>query len=387
MRGYKFGKKDISKLLIGIVPQAKSAVCGGMVMKKILMIPTRGMPYCGLCKVMMQLMLGCSHKKYSFAVIIDKECGIYEEYKELALENKVEIFYVGSKKKYWSYCRQISEIIKENHFDMVHVHGNSAMMLLDILPAWFAGCPCRIAHCHNTQTNFPAVNRLLRPIFTKLTTDRLACSGDAGRWAYKKGFTVILNGIDETTFSCDEKRRERLRVQQGIQDKYVVGHVGAFNYQKNHEFLIRVFYRLKKRCPDAVLLLVGDGEEMPLIRRLVSKRKLDKDVIFAGQCEDVKDKLLIMDCFVMPSRFEGFCIAAIEAQAAGLPIVLADTIPRQVLFNGMGCYLPLGEEEVWVDAILKCRGKRAEEDITSLLTQKGLTLKQMIQKMEAVYDK
>ena len=133
---------------------------------------------------------------------------------------------------------------------------------------------------------------------------------------------------------------------------FVIGHVGRFNYQKNHEFLINVFDIVSRRDPSAHLLLVGDGDDMKKIRKIVTFKGLEERVTFIGSVTNVQDYLQAMDVFVLPSRFEGLGIAAIEAQCTGLPVTASDTVPRDAMVTDME-FLPLsGSYDQWADHIL-----------------------------------
>ena len=141
---------------------------------------------------------------------------------------------------------------------------------------------------------------------------------------------MVKNGIDVEQYAYNKEARNRIREKLGIQDKIVVGHVGRFVYQKNHDFILEAFAEFHKRCMNSVLLLVGEGELLQSIQDKAKNMGIADSVIFYGVTYDIPGVLQAMDMFIFPSRFEGLGIVAIEAQAAGLPTICADTIVEEV---------------------------------------------------------
>jgi glycosyltransferase involved in cell wall biosynthesis len=149
--------------------------------------------------------------------------------------------------------------------------------------------------------------------------------------------------------------REKLRREFGIADAFVIGHIGRFSPQKNHEYIIDIFREVNRRKRNAALLLVGRGELEKRIADKVNKFRLADKVIFAGVRSDVNELLQAMDVFLFPSLYEGLGIVAIEAQAAGLPCVIADAIPKEVVITPLVKQLSTkSPPSLWADAILKC---------------------------------
>ena len=143
---------------------------------------------------------------------------------------------------------------------------------------------------------------------------------------------------------------------------YVIGHIGRFAEQKNHCFLIDIFCEVSKACPEARLLLLGEGTLQEEIRQRVSQYGLDDKVIFAGVKERTERYYCAMDVFVLPSLFEGLGIVNLEAQASGLSCVVSDQVPREVDVSGRMEFLPLGDAAVWRDSLLKYKGLAHERE-------------------------
>lgn len=133
---------------------------------------------------------------------------------------------------------------------------------------------------------------------------------------------MAKNAIDVSKYNYNPHVRDDIRRKLKINDDtFVIGHVGRFTYQKNHEFLINVFKKVHQKVNDSVLLLIGEGPDEGVIKQKVKELKLNNNVMFLGRRNDVPKLFQAMDCFVLPSRFEGLPIVGIEAQAAGLPCV------------------------------------------------------------------
>ena len=165
--------------------------------------------------------------------------------------------------------------------------------------------------------------------------------------------TIIHNGVDLDKFRFDPENRAAVRNAWGLEDAFVLGHVGRFEYQKNHEYLVDIFAAVKQRVPNAKLFLVGEGSLQEDIRKKVDALGLSDDVIFAGLSREVAKLLSGFDVFVLPSHFEGLPIVGVEAQAAGLPVLFADTITKEAKLTEDSWFLPIGENDVaqWAEKL------------------------------------
>lgn len=240
------------------------------------------------------------------------------------------------------YIYSLAKIAKE--YDIMHVHGNSATMVLEMIAAKIAKNKVRIAHSHNTTCKMKFIDILARPLFYHLCNGRLACGKEAGEWLFKKKkFSIINNGINSEKFKFDREKRELIRQKLGIGKEIVIGHVGNFVEQKNHDFLIDVFLKLRDLNNNAKLLLVGDGPLLHTISKRVKGLDLDKSVIFTGSIDNVGEYMNAMDMVIMPSLFEGLPLTLIEEQANGLPILAADTITKDANIASLIKYMPLTE--------------------------------------------
>ena len=274
--------------------------------------------------------------------------------------NKVfELSYKGEKMHQTRpilYCRKLYKILKEEKYDIVHVHGSSSMLFMQLFTAKLAGIKIRIAHSRNTSSDHNFLHKLFKPFFRILYTDAFACGKEAGEWLFGKNktVTIIPNGKDCEMFEFKPSIREKYRKNYNIENKKVIGHIGNFNYQKNHEFLIKVFYELTKINEDYYLVLAGKGTLENEIHKQVKELGIEDKVLFLGQIsvDEVSKWLNAMDIMVFPSRFEGFPNVLIEWQISGLPCVISDTITKDVKVTELVKFIQLDKEpKEWAEII------------------------------------
>ena len=262
----------------------------------------------------------------------------------------------------WSegYLAALNHFFDEHpEYKIVHVHQDCLSSVI-LRAAAQHNIPVRIAHSHNANQDknlkYPIKLWYKRSI-PKYTTNLFACGKDAGDWMFGGApYQIINNAIDATAYSFNPKKRIEMRHQLGLADKLIIGHVGRFNPQKNHPFLLDIFAALLRKEPNAVLLLVGGGEDMLKIQAKAHALGIAEHVRFLGVRSDVADLMQAMDVFVFPSLYEGLGIVLIEAQAAGLPCVVSDTIPREAYLTDLVTAEKLSSSvEAWAEKILAKR--------------------------------
>ena len=244
--------------------------------------------------------------------------------------------------------RFVYKLIKQNKYDIVYFNISEAFNGLGVLAAHQLGVKKIIVHAHSSKAGGrKALVRLVRtwihkmfcPVLACAATDYRACSTDAGAWMFSSKirqssrYQIIHNAIDNTAFEfCDEKRMQ-MRRNLGIEHNIVIGHVGSYNYAKNNFFLLDIMEALLPIVPNAVLLAVGAGADWEAVKKKAGEKGLLNHIKFLGVRDDVSDLMQAMDFFVLPSRFEGQPIVAIEAQAAGLMTFLSDTITKEAILS------------------------------------------------------
>lgn len=249
------------------------------------------------------------------------------------------------------YQRRLMGILKQSKYDIAHVHGNSATMLLETSALRRGGVPVRIVHSHNTVCVHRFMDRMCAPFFRNSYTHAFACCEEAGRGLFKdKPFQIIRNGIDVKKYSFSNKSRGEFREKIKADNRIVIGHIGIFNTQKNHNFLIDSFYQLIQTNPRYLLLLIGNGELKKQMEEKTERLGISGSVIFLGETAEVHNYLQAIDILVMPSHYEGLPVTLVEAQASGLPCVVSDRVPREAGLTDLVQFIP-NDTALWVRQI------------------------------------
>jgi glycosyltransferase involved in cell wall biosynthesis len=337
--------------------------------------------------VIMQYIAMLDRREYQVALFTDEIAPQFLP--QLQRYNVQVITSQNRKKNQIAYYKELVALLKKEKFDIIHAHGNSATLAVEMLAAKRCAVPVRIAHSHNTTCVHKFLDKLLRPLFYASYTHGVGCGVEAGKWLFgSRDHMILKNGVDLEHFAFEAEKRNEARRELGITDKFVVGHVGRFTEQKNHEFIIRVFQKYAEIDQDAVLLLVGDGPKENEIKQLVHTKHLDKKVLFAGTTPNTDRMYSAMDVFIFPSKFEGVPLTLIEAQANGLHCLISDKISSEVIQTKLVDVLSINTEEEWVDRIKTMRPERNAEDSTNAirqLTEAGFSLKETAQKLNDFY--
>ena len=259
-----------------------------------------------------------------------------------------------------AYLAALRRLFAQREWDVVHGHAASLAGLY-LGAAERAGVPARIAHSHGAsflRTPKGYAKMLLFKGAARHANIRLACSTEAGRYLFGEApFHLAKNAIDPARFAFDPAARGRARTELGVSaGQLVVGHVGRFNLQKNHRFLVEAFSELSGMRPDARLALVGAGETQADVRRQVSALGLSGKVSFLPVTDRPQDLYTAMDVFVLPSLFEGLPLVGVEAQASGLPCVFSSEVTREVQISPEARFVDLAAgPRAWAEAVLEAR--------------------------------
>lgn len=263
---------------------------------------------------------------------------------------------------YFGNTKALKKIFNSGIYKIIHSHMD-AMSIVPLKVAKDCGVPIRIAHSHNTQhltknkIKF-MFNEYARKNIKKYATNLYACSEDAGRWLYgNKAFndrkvTLINNAIELDNFAFSLQKRNIIREQLGLKENFVIGHIGRFDYQKNHMFLLEIFKATLGKKPDAKLLLIGDGHLREQIKERIEQLGIKKSVVMLGLRDDVNDLLNAFDLLLLPSLFEGLGIVLIEAQTNGLRCIVSHGVPQAVNITNLVSHKSLDETAIhWADQI------------------------------------
>lgn len=359
-------------------------------MIKILYVNGGTMDRGGVSTFMINIYDRIDHNKFQidFLVHTDLE-GIRD--KEI-LDKGGKIFRVPAKSKHpLRNYMQIREIIQKGHYDIIHSHADAGnAFILSIAKS--CGVPVRISHCHNT--NYTSGNFLRRFLnektkraVVKYATQRWACSRKAGEWLYgvESEFSVIPNAIEVESFIYQQDLARELRQTLKLQDKFIIGHVGRFEPQKNHTFILDVFEEIIKEQKEAHLVLIGRGYLEEAIKQQAKEKNILQHISFLGERSDIANIIQIFDVVLMPSLFEGLSIAMVELQANGLSIICSDTISEEINLTGNVNFLSLDAPlSTWSRAVLTSNMR--DEGALDKIIAKGYDIKSLVSRIEKDYE-
>jgi len=298
--------------------------------------------------------------------------------------------------KVFKYQKELIRIFKENNYKIVHSHINT-LSVFPLRAAKKAGVKVRIAHSHSTTNKKEwkknLLKQILRPFSKVYATDYMCCSELAGRWlfgdkAYDSGKVYLLNNaIDLDKFKYNESLRKEKRKELGISDDtLVIGHIGRFVAQKNHDYLIDIFNEVLKKNNNSILLLVGQGPLMEEIKNKVKELKLNDSVRFLGQRNDVNELYQAFDVFCLPSLYEGLPVVGVEAQASGLLCILSNAMTKETKVLDITKFISLNNTpKDWADSILDDVKKYKRIDTSKEMTSKNFNIKEEAKKLEKYY--
>ena len=294
--------------------------------------------------------------QFDFAVASKGKCFYDEE----ILSYGGNIYHITPKSKsFFKNFRDIRKLVKRNNYNSVLRISQHSLSSLELLAAWQGGAKIRVFRSSNSNTTTGSkTSRFFHKMFLfgplLFSNVRIAPSIEAAKYMFGKNCIkksraiVVKNGIDLSVFCYSQIDRTNIRKELNLENSFVVGHIGRFNQQKNHLFLIRVFAEIKKIKKNAKLLLVGKGEKENEILAAINDYGLTDSVVFAGVRADVPAILSAMDVFVFPSLYEGLPNVVIEAQACGLHCVVSDSITKEAKITEFVDYLSLSESpEKW----------------------------------------
>lgn len=259
--------------------------------------------------------------------------------------------------------RETKRVVSVYGYKYVIRVSEHSLAALDLVVARSGGADHLIMRSSNASSENRAsilLHKMFRFLSKSIPTVKIAPSTEAAEYSFGKGCIekgqafLLHNAIDTEGYRFDPAGRERIRDELGLKDKFVVGHVGRFNQQKNHAFLIDVFQEVLRKKPDARLVLVGNGELEESTRQKVNDLGIEQYVIFTGVRKDVPQLLSAFDVFLFPSFYEGMPNTVIEAQATGLPCIVSDTITREAKITDIVNYVSLNESTtVWASKVSK----------------------------------
>lgn len=290
-------------------------------------------------------------------------------------------------------CQELWTILRENHVQIVHAH-MTQMSFVTNLTAMAAGVKTRIAHSHLAvrPKGFKApVYWLIRRLNAWTATAHFACGEEAARDLFgergAKSAIIMHNALDCDEFRFDSGTREQMRQRYHLEGCTVIGHVGRFTEQKNHGFLLQIFAEYHKQNANSCLVLVGSGSLLDQTKMLVSQLGLNKNVLFVPPTDEVNRWYMAMDVFVLPSLFEGVPLVALEAQIAGLPVVLSSTVSREAALSERAQFVALEDgPAAWCAHIREAQLEGRGGDLREELRRRHLDVAQEAPKLDRFYQ-
>lgn len=356
----------------------------------ILIISTGGLIYDGITNVIVSYLEAMNLK--GMMVYVAGPLKIESEIREKITNLGCKVVDLPNRKQHtFLYFIELIRFVRKNNIKVIHAHGNSATLAIEMMAGMFGGCKKRIAHSHNTKCEQVRADHLLRPIFYKAYTNAMACGKDAGEWLFeKRPFKILRNGRNIERYRFNEKKRIKLREEKNLLDNIVIGHVGGFVEQKNHKFILEIFRNIRKIKSNSKFFLVGDGNLRKEIECDAKSMGLYDDITFTGNIKNVEDILQIMDGMVLPSFFEGVPLVTIEWQISGLPTIISDNVSDECICTELVKKLSLSDSpKIWAERIISMvennDRKKSSIQAECLIKKKGFDIKTNALELKKIY--
>lgn len=352
--------------------------------------------YAGAQTFLMELYRNIDKEKVQFDFVVSPEekSGFYQDVLKLGGRIFVcprykiynHLFFKNWWRDFWS--------DRHDSYDIFHVHV-SATASIAMAEAERYGVK-RVLHSHSNSNGTGLLAKLkdyMQKNVCKHSDYMFACSDEAGKYLFgndvlrKNNYETLPNAVNIDRFVFSEPDRKQVRSALEIEDKFVVGLVGRFHPLKNHSFALDLLPELKKNCPNVVLLFVGDGKERTTIENKIKDLKVADSVILVGNKQNTEAYYSAMDLFLLPSKYEGFGIVALEAQISGLTCIVSRTVPPSVNVSGKVVFVDL-KQELWIEEIEKhYQDKRTKCNILDRMYASGFSSAQLAKHVENVYRK
>lgn len=285
---------------------------------------------------------------------------------------------------------------KNNEYDIIHIHSVNIAFFNYLFLNKHEKKIKILVHSHSTKYSDLYINGLRNRLLTLplqyITDLYLACSASAAisifgkKVVENKGVNIIKNSIETQKFKFSGSVRKEVRSELNVNSRLTIGHVGTFTPVKNHEFIIDIFYELKKINNESILVLVGIGPLENKIRKKVEKLNLADSVKFLGGRRDVNRLMQAFDIFIMPSIFEGVPLVGIEAQAVGVPCILSNTITKEIKVTNLVTFMELNKSsQEWAIKIVENSNRCRSIDTYHSVIDAGHDIKSNVEKLEQIY--
>lgn len=339
---------------------------------------------------LMKMYRSLDRAKYQMDFCVNSQNNFYE--KEI-IENGGKIFVIPPKSRNpINTFKNIKDIVKYNKYEYVIRVNEHSLSTLDLLAAKFGGAKILVMRSSNAGSG-GKMSTFLHKLFKfmpitipdiKLAPSKLAAEYTFGKKCVENHKVYLLNnGLDIKRFTFSKEKRKIKRRELNIENKFVIGHIGRFNTQKNHEFLIDVFEKIHKKNINSILVLVGNGDLENKIKEKVNKLKLNNDVLFLGVRNDIPDLLCAFDIFLFPSFYEGMPNVVIEAQTTGLPCLISNVITQEAKVTNIVEFASLNQSVLeWSNKCLELFDKQRlqRNEYSKIMKNKGYDMNDCVKK-------
>lgn len=349
----------------------------------------------GIEMLIMNIYRNIDRNKIQFD-FLDEGNGIYYSEEIEKLGGKI-IKIPSRRENYPKYHAILKKLMKSGRYEFVHCNC-LAVANIDIAKMAYKYKKTRvIIHSHQDMKlrniKSEILHRYNRKWLENKQIIRLACSEQAARWIHGNRLTdegkvkIVKNSIESNKFKYDENIRVEYKKRLKLENKFIIGCVGRFAYQKNYEFLAKIFREVLKINENAVLVCVGDegGMKQAVLEKFEADNIM-KSVRLLGIRQDVECLMQVFDAFVLPSRWEGLGIVYIEAQAAGLQTFASNVVPKETAVTELIHYISLQESpKAWAEMIMKYASNYRRKDTVEEINKQGYNIETIVDTIEKVY--
>lgn len=297
--------------------------------------------------------------------------------------------------KYPVYLKYMKKLFQEHpEYQIIEAH-NGALGVYALHAAKLNGIPNRIFHAHGASITKDwklPIKLVCKALLPSNMNVNYSCGIAAAKCYFgdkvvnEGNYTLIPNAIEVERFVFNQETRNKIRKENGLEKKHVIGHVGRFMAQKNHSFLLDVFAELVSKDVDTYLVLLGDGELMDQMKEKAKKLGIDDKVLFVGNVGNANEWYQAFDCFVLPSVWEGLPVVGVEAQAADLPCIFSDNVTTEIGLSDKAQFISLNADpRVWVEALQKALNDGDRKDNSKLIADNHYDIKVEAIKLQSRY--
>ncbi len=338
--------------------------------------------------MIMNIFRNIDRSRFQFDFYLSGNSGGF--YEEEVLQLGGRIFNVGRRKKHpVNYCTELFKLIRKEKYDAIQIHATDAMDGLPAFISWLAGSKKICLFSHNTRGQSMQSQKIMRAMFMPFVTHPQACSDMAAEWMFGKRANeaeIIPLPINCDLCVYDQEFREKERLRLGLTDKKIVGHIGRFQTQKNHDQLIDIFAELMRKDPEYRLILIGVGDLEESIHKKVENLGIEEYVLFMGQVDKACRMLSIFDVFLLPSLYEGFPTVLLEAQANGLESVVSNTITPSIKLTNLVHFVDLDDSaSYWADQLIEHTCERHDTEEFNTVIAKDYSAPNVAAKFSSIY--